>query len=171
MALGQVTGIETRESSFSEKVREALKSAKYGQTVKITWSPEVETSAKLMPLKSKRDAFAALLLAHREKTKINGKAVNLSDAQQIDLVNAVKQMDADRIVIVRAAMNSEANKHRASANAFAQSLPNTTIKTGTETNVDPQDCRFTFTVSRKLTSVESADSILAQFAAEGAPKA
>lgn len=170
MALGQISGIETRESSFSEKVREALKNAKYGQTVRITWSPDPEVSAKLMPLKSKRDAFAALLLAHREKTKINGKAVNLTDAQQVDLVSAVKQLDMDRIVIVRAAMNSEANKHRASANSFAQSLPNTTIKTGTATSVDPSDCRFTFEVVRKLTSVESASSILAQYEVE-TPKA
>ena len=171
MALGEVTGTVERESSFSDKVRDAIRAAKMGQTVKIAWSVDPEVSAKLMPLKAKRDGFMALLVAHREKTKVNGKPVNLTDAQQVALSNAIKQLDTDRIVIVRAAMNNEANKHRASAVAFAKSLPNTTIRVGTETSVDPKDCRFTFSVSRTLTSIEEADALLASFVPQEPAKA
>ena len=174
MALGQVAGIVTRESTFSEKVREALKTAKLGQTVSITWSVPPVVSEKLAPLAKDSAEYGAILLAHAEKTLINGAKVNLSDQEQKDLFEARTLIDQERIDIVRKAMNSERNTHASAAKAFAdREMPHAMIKVGTSTNVDPSLCRFEFTAYRKLTRTESAANIAARFRkpSSEAPKA
>lgn len=164
MALGQIAGVVTRESTFSDKVKEALKNAKLGQTVSITWAIPPTVSEKLAPLAKDSAEYSAILLAHAEKTAINGVKVNLTDVEQKDLFEARTLIDQERIDIVRKAMNSERNTHASAAKAFAdREMPHVVIKVGTATNVNPDLCRFEFTAYRKLTRTESASAIASRF--------